>query len=236
MGSLLYKKSIPVTDRISVRIPTVGEILDNEDLYYWLVHVITATPYDMMVFLDDAGVDFTAIDDYQLFLWLFDSLKECDTSLVFDELDLSSFEKMINPSNGMAIIKDRISGIVIDKLVFTNICNALRKIHHLKRNAKTPANSAAKKYMIQRARDKLKRQKGREASSHLEELIIALVNTEQFHYRFDDVRDLSIYQFNESALQVIKKIDFDNRMHGIYSGTISAKDMSQDDLNWLTHK
>jgi hypothetical protein len=25
-------------------------------------------------------------------------------------------------------------------------------------------------------------------------------------------------------------------MHGIYAGTVSAKDLSQDDLNWLTHK
>ena len=49
-------------------------------------------------------------------------------------------------------------------------------------------------------------------------------------------RELSIYQFNESVRQIIKKIDYDNKMHGIYAGTVSAKDLSQDDWNWLTHK
>ena len=44
------------------------------------------------------------------------------------------------------------------------------------------------------------------------------------------------YQFNESVRQIIKKIDYDNKMHGIYAGTVSAKDLSQDDWNWLTHK
>ena len=76
----------------------------------------------------------------------------------------------------------------------------------------------------------------RTADSQLEELIVALVNTEQYHYGFEGTRELSIYQFNESVRQVIKKIDYDNKMHGIYAGTVSAKDLSQDDLNWLTHK
>ena len=74
--------------------------------------------------------------------------------------------------------------------------------------------------------------------SQLEGLIVALVNTEQFHYGFEGTRELSIYQFNEGVRQVIKKIDYDNRMHGVYApGTVSAKRFgAKDDLNWLTHK
>ena len=89
--------------------------------------------------------------------------------------------------------------------------------------------------MLERARKKLKRRRKKAEASQLESLIIALVNTEQFPYKFDEVLDLTIYQFNESVLQVVKKIDFDNRMHGIYAGTISAKNMSQDYLNWMVH-
>ena len=125
---------------------------------------------------------------------------------------------------------------MIDRNIHSLICQAIRKIHHLKRNNRKPANDAAKKYMIQRARTKMRRRKNRIEDSQLEELIVALVNTEQFHYDFDSVKSLTIYQFNESVQQVIKKIDFDNKMHGIYAGTISAKDMGQDELNWLTHK
>ena len=32
--NLLYKKEYAINDSVRVRIPTVGEILDNEDRYY----------------------------------------------------------------------------------------------------------------------------------------------------------------------------------------------------------
>ena len=59
---------------------------------------------------------------------------------------------------------------------------------------------------------------------------------EEIKYDFESVKNLSIYQFNESVKQIIRKVDYDNRMFGVYSGTISAKDLSQEDLDWLTHK
>ena len=235
-SSLLYKKACQVGDSISIMIPTIGEIFENQELYYWMISLLTATPYDMMVYLDDKGIDFTEIDDYQLFLWTFTELQNVDTSLVFGDLDVGGFVRMVNPVNNTVILRNPNTGVVIDKLVYSEICDAIRKIHHLKRNYRNPANKASKDYMIRRAREKMKRRKNTDTSSQLEELIVALVNTEQFHYNFETVKDLTIYQFNESVQQVIKKIDFDNRMHGIYAGTISAKDMSQDDLNWLTHK
>lgn len=234
--NLLYKREIQVNDKIKVVIPEVGQILDDEDGYYGLVSAFTATPYDMMVQLDDAGIDFTQIGDYDLFLFLFRSMREADTSLLFGDLDLSGFYPMVNPENDMVILRDDTHGITIDRGVYDRIADAIRTIHHLKRNSKKPGNNAAKKYMLQRARQKLKRHRGKIEKSHLEELIVALVNTEQFSYRYDEVLGLTIYQFNESVQQIIKKIEYDNRMHGIYAGTVKAKDLSQDDLNWLTHK
>ena len=88
--------------------------------------------------------------------------------------------------------------------------------------------------MLQRAREKQKRAKGRTSDSQLESLIVALVNTEQYKYGFEGTRELSIYQFNESVRQVIKKIDYDNRMYGVYSGTINAKELKREDLTWLS--
>ena len=234
--SLLYKRKYPINEFIQIEIPTVGEILEQEDTYYSMVSLITATPYDMMVQLDDMKIDFAEINDYELFVLMFQALKTRDTSLIFGTLDLNKFSVMVNPQNNTVVLRDPESGAMIDRNIHSLICQAIRKIHHLKRNNRKPANDAAKKYMIQRARTKMRRRKNRIEDSQLEELIVALVNTEQFHYDFDSVKSLTIYQFNESVQQVIKKIDFDNKMHGIYAGTISAKDMGQDELNWLTHK
>lgn len=234
--NLLYKKEHPINEFISVRIPSVGEILECEDEYYGLISMITAMPIDMMVQLDDIGVDFTTINEWELFLLLFGSIKDRDTSLIFGDLSLSQFQPAINAQNNTVMLIDKSTGAKIDRAIHGQIANILRKIHHLERNNRKPANGDAKEYMIRRAREKMRRQSKRVTDSQLEGLIVALVNTEQFHYGFEGTRELSIYQFNESVRQVIKKIDYDNRMHGVYAGTVSAKDLSQDDLNWLTHK
>lgn len=234
--NLLYKNKIPINERISICIPTVGEVVDCEDEYYSIVSVLTAMPIDFMVQLDDAGIDFTSINEYELFLIMFEELKNRDTQMVFGDLNLSKFELMVNQQNGNIVLHDEENDITIDRAVHSLIADALRKIHRLEKNHRKPANNEAKEYMLKRARNKLRRTKNRKQKSQLEELIIAMVNTEQYKYDFEGTRELSIYQFNESVRQVIKKVDYDNKMYGIYSGTISAKDLSQDDLNWLSHK
>ena len=163
-------------------------------------------------------------------------LRAQDTTLIFGDLDLSKFIVDINEQNNMMVLRDREHGIVIDDWVHANICNALRQIHGLKRNNKKPANGEAKRYMLERARKKLKRRQGKVQDSALEELIIALVNTEQFSYTYQTVREMSIYQFNESLHQIAHKINFDNIMRGVYAGTVSVKDLNPKELNWLSHK
>lgn len=234
--NLLYKQEYAINEHIKIQIPTVGEVLDNEDDYYTMVTMLTAMPVDMMVQLDDIGVDFTAINEYELFLILFNALKDKDTSLIFGELDLKPFRSAVNPQNNTIVLRNKETGVVIDRGIQGQIASVLRKIHNLKRNNRKPANQEAREYMLQRAREKMRRRTKRVNDSQLEELIVAMVNTEQFHYGFEGTRELSIYQFNESVRQVIKKIDYDNRMHGVYAGTVNAKELSQDDLNWLTHK
>ena len=234
--NLLYKPEYAINEHIRIQIPTVGEVLDNEDDYYTMVTMLTAMPVDMMVQLDDIGVDFTAINEYEHFLILFNALKDKDTSLIFGELDLKPFRSAVNPQNNTIVLRNKETGVVIDRGIQGQIASVLRKIHNLKRNNRKPANQEAREYMLQRAREKMRRRSKRVNDSQLEELIVAMVNTEQFHYGFEGTRELSIYQFNESVRQVIKKIDYDNRMHGVYAGTVNAKELSQDDLNWLTHK
>lgn len=233
--SLLYQKQVPINDSIHIVIPTVGEVIDNEDDYYSLVFALTASPIDMMVQLDDIGIDFTTINDYELFLLLFSSMQQQDTSLVFGDLDLKKFELAVSGQNSNLILVDKADNIIIDRAIHGQIANALRRIHHIEKNLKKPANKEAMAFMLERARAKLKRERNRKKESQTESLIVAMVNTEQFKYDFESTRSLSIFQFNESVHQIIKKVDYDNRMYGVYAGTINAKELSRDDLNWLIH-
>lgn len=234
--NFLYKKQIAINDSISIVVPTVGEIIDNEDAYYGLVSMLTAMPIDLMVQLDDAGIDFTTLNEWELFLLLFGGIKSQDTHQIFGDLDLSKFKMAVNEQNGTIILLDDEHDIRIDRAIQAQIANVLRKIHHLEKNTRKPANEEAKKFMIERARAKQRRNRNRKEDSQLETLIIAMVNTEQYKYDFESTRGLSIFQFNESVRQIINKVDYEHRMYGVYTGTINAKELSQDEMNWLKHK
>ena len=233
--NLLYRRDYPVTDSISVVIPTVGQILDNEDLYNDVVSAFTAMPIDFMVQLDDAGIDFTTINAFDLFIMLSEGLKKVDTSLVLKDIKLSEFELCVNNQTKKLVLYNQESGIEIGRREHSQIASALRRINHLEKNRKKPGNDDAKQYMLERMRQKMKRHPRTEASQ-LEQLIVAMVNTEQFKYDFESVRNITIYQFNECVRQIVNKVNYDNRMIGVYSGTVNVKELSQDELNWLVHK
>lgn len=233
--NLLYRRDYPVTDSISVVIPTVGQILDNEDLYNDVVSAFTAMPIDFMVQLDDAGIDFTTINAFDLFIMLSEGLKKVDTSLVLKDINLNEFELCVNNQTKKLVLYNQESGIEIGRREHSQIASALRRINHLEKNRKKPGNDDAKQYMLERMRQKMKRHPRTEASQ-LEQLIVAMVNTEQFKYDFESVRNITIYQFNECVRQIVNKVNYDNRMIGVYSGTVNVKELSQDELNWLVHK
>ena len=234
--NLLYKKSIPITSDISIVVPTVGEILDNEDEHNDIISSLTAMPIDMMVQLDDVGIDFSEINAYDLFILMFRSLKNMDTKLVFGDLDLTKFDVIRDDKTRKFRVECKQTGVVIDRAIHTTIASTIRKIYHLEQNRRRPANQEAKEYMIHRAREKMARRKNRQEISRLESLIIAMVNTEQFKYNYEQVGDLTIYQFNESVYQIIHKVDCEHKLNAVYAGTLSPSDLSQDELNWLSHK
>lgn len=231
--NLLYARELAINNKISVVVPTVREILSDEDGYYGLVSMLTAMPIDYMVLLDDMGLDFSNMNAYDLFLLLFPAIQSQDTSLIFGDMSLEHFTRMVNEQNGLTVLVDPVNDIVIDRAIHGQIQAALRKIHHLEKNNRRPGNEDARKYMLERARIKQKRRKRRHQDSALESMIIAAVNTEQYKYDFGTTLDLSIYQFNESVRQIIRKIEFDNRMIGVYAGTVDATKVDPDDLKWI---
>lgn len=230
----LYSKTIPIRDGLTVVVPEVGEVMADEDRYYQAVSVFTATPYDLMVQLDDAGIDFSTLSEFGLFLLLFNSLRAMDCKLLFDSLDVSSFVPQTIPGDetgGIQLVNR--DGVVIDQAAYEAVGQVLRRINNFEKTNKKPGNEAARKFMIERARVKQRRAARKPRRSQLEDLIVAMVNAEQFHYGFEGVQHLSLYQFNVSVTQVIKKVNYDHLMAGCYAGTIDIKKIDQSQLDWL---
>lgn len=243
----LYRSRYDINDKIKVSVPTIGEILtptlpdgspgdSREAEYNAILSVWTAMPIDYMLELDDAGLDFAKMTDYELFHILFPSLQSRDTSMLFGDLDFSKFIRAVNQENGEVVFVDTDNDIVIDRSIYHLISKRLCEINGIQRNMKRPAGEETKRFMIERARIKRGRRKRNDVESQLETLITALVCTPEFKYDYESVKSLTIYQFNESVRQIIKKVDYDKRMIGVYAGTVNVKELANDDLNWLIHK
>lgn len=232
--SLLTATSISILPNLSIRIPSVGEILESEAHYYHLISSLTATPFQYMVPLADMGVDFTRITDYQLFLMLFPSFTKSDLSILFGNLDLSDLIICTHPDNGTEILYSPRNDLVIDELVHDQMAAAIRKMNHLQKETRRPGNEEAKEFRIQLERKKQKRHAGKPYEPYLEKLVVALVNRPEFKYNYEEVRHLTIYQFHQSFEQIKTSILFEHTMTGVYAGTVdTSKIKDRSCLSWI---
>ena len=233
---VLYQDHVFINDAISIRVPSVGDVIDDEDNFFAAVTSVISTPYDMMVQLDDAGIDFTEIDNFGLFCMMINNLRDGSGSILFGDLDFSKFEMAFNKKTNEVVLLDEENGLVIDRAVHEQMAVAVRKILQIKKNVKKPGNEEGKKYMLKIARMNQKRQrrlaKDKE-TTQLEDIIISLVNNREFPYNYETVRDISITQLYLSLNQVGHKINYDNIMRGYYAGTIKLEDIKHDERTWL---
>ena len=235
--SLLNATSVDIVPNLSIRIPTVGEILEDEDKYYEIASSLTATPFQYMVQLDDMGIDYTQITDYQLFMMLFPMYAKSDLSLLFSDLDTSDFGIYINQQDNSQVIYSPNNNIIIDELIYNDLADTIRKINLFEKVKSKPGNESARKYLLEKERKKQKRNAKKPKEPYLEKLVIALVNTSEFPYNYETCMDLSIYKFNQSFKQIQQKITFDNTMIGVYAGTVDTSKMTNKDaLSWISSK
>ncbi len=235
--SFLNLSSVEILPNLSVRIPTVGEILKDEDTYFNLVYSLTATPFQYMVQLDDMGIDYTTITDYGLFKILFPIYAKSDLSILFGSLKTSDFDIYMDPKNNSEVVYSPQNKIEIDEFVYHDLSDVIRKINLLKKEKSKPGNESAKKYLLERERKKQKRNTKKPQEAYLEKMVIALTNNSEFPYNYDNCMDLSIYRFHQSFKQIQHKIAFDNTMFGIYSGAVDMSKLGDRDcLSWIPIK
>lgn len=238
--SLLNRPSVQITDQLSLRIPSVGEILDCETDYFSLVSVMTSSPYQYMVQLDDIGIDYTQITDYQMFQLFFPVYAQNQNlSVIFGSLSLKDIALFHDHTTDLDVLYSPSSDIKIDEFVYLNMAKVMRQINCIKYERKRPKGEHTRKYLLEKERRHLKnleRMKKRKEyeQPEFEKLVVALVNNEKFKYDYESVKQLSIYNFYQSFRQIQHQINFNNVMHGVYSGTIDTSKLSDKScLSWI---
>lgn len=229
---------VKINDFITIRQPSVREIIEyGDNKYYSMVHTLCSVGADLKWQLDDMGIDYTKIEDFELFysiLAMRFSVKE--TRILFgDKIDFSKMLVMYNKELDEHVMIQKFedgSFVQIDRYVYSCIMNVLRKIHKMKRNDEIPANEATRKILIEDARDEYEMNKNKKTKSYLLPLLSTVVSTNGGNRKY--VLDLNIYAFMDCVARFGKIKNADLLLSSGYSGFgIDLKKIDKEETNWM---
>lgn len=183
-----------INDHIKIVQPRIGQVVDyGEAQYFSMVHTLTAIPSDMKSNLWDIGLDWTEVEDFELFMMLSQTLTPDRTGILFGDFDFSKLKPFRNNQNGDIVLADKETGIIVDKMIYLRIMNYLRKLHNIKPKVEKAANKMTKKVLIEEDRQRILHAKDKPFKSYLLPLISAIKVKQG--YTKDYVRNMGLYEF-----------------------------------------
>lgn len=230
--SLYFGEPYTINEHLTIFQPTIDDIVKfGEREYFSVVHTLCAIPSDMKSQLDDIGIDYEQISDFELFMMLIPTLKKEQTSILFGDVDFQALRPYRNPKNDQIVLADRDTGLVIDMLIYERIVNYLRKVHNLKKKVEHAANRYTKRILIEEDRKNILLNKNKPYQSFLVPLVSSV--KVRMGYTKDYVRKMGIVEFFDDIgrLQIINNADA--LLRGVYGGMIDTKKINQNDLNWM---
>lgn len=150
--------------------------------------------------------------------------------LVLKDIDLSDFIPC-KMENEQIILYDAKHDITIDRAVYSQVVDVVRKIHGFKRNNQMPANEKTKMDLIEDARDEAMMSSSKPYKSILKPLVSAL--TVKCGLCGDDkIWNMNISMFFDNIKRIGKIQDAQLLLQGAYSGFASLKGVDKTRLDW----
>lgn len=229
---LYFGDDFVINDSIRIRQPLIGDVIVyGEAEYFSMVHTFTAIPSDMKSQLWDMGLDWTKVEDFELFMMLAQTLTQDRTSILFGALDFSKLRPFRNNQNGDIVLADKETGIIVDKMIYLRMMSYLRKLHNITPKVEKAANKITKRVLIDEDRQKKMLAKDKPFKSYLLPLISS-VKVKQ-GYTKDYVRNMGLYEFFDDVARMQLINNADHLLSGVYAGTIDMKKINKSELNWM---
>lgn len=204
-----------------------------------MVHTLCSVGADLKWQLDDIGIDYTQIPDYELFYSILArGYSKEDTKILFgDTLDFSQMKLVHDDNINENVLVQYLENnkqIRVDRFIYTSIVGILRKEHKFKRNDELPGNEATRQILIEDAREEYEENKNKPSKSYLLPLISTMVNSEGFKRDNDTVFDMKIRAFMDSVARVSKIKNAELLLQSGYSGFgIDLKKIDREALNYM---
>lgn len=150
--------------------------------------------------------------------------------LVFKDLDFGDFVLRKQTTDGQIVLYNPEKNIVINRIIYRQIVEAVRKIHGFKRNNEIPANEQTKIDLIEDARDEAEMAQRKPFQSVIRPLLSTLkVVTGQCGS--STIWDMKINEFFYDIRRLGKVKEADRLLQGACSGFASLKGIDKNRLD-----
>lgn len=224
---------VKISDSITLHQPTIGEIEKHGELLFFSVFsTICAIPSDFKSELWDKGVDWTVVDDFDLFIMLSRFYPIEKTSIIIPGIDFSTLEPMMSSDNQL-LLASKDASVIITRNDYILMIEYIREFLGIRPKAEKKVHDRyTKMALLNDDRRLKKKQEGKPYKPFLLPMIVTLVNTEEFSYDYSTVFNLTINQLTKSYIQIQKKKQSIALMQGSFSGFIDTSKIKSTDLNW----
>lgn len=236
--TLIAGDPIVVNDWIQIKQPTLNDIKKiGESEYYNVLWTLCSSPWDMPSMLDDIGIDFMSISEWDFFRMLLPMVTNVDLSVIFGDLNFAEFQEMqMTEENGdKSIVLFRAKDQkIFDEETYHMFIKCLRELIGFQHKGKKAANKATAEIIIMDDRKKRQQQEKdkKEYESIIYDMIVSLVNTEEFSYDYKTVMDITLYQLMKSFTQIQGKKSAVALMQGSMSGFVDTSGINPTDMTW----
>lgn len=232
MLRLYFGDDYVVNDKIKIRQPTIGEIVDyGEQEYFSMAHMISAISSDFKPELTDMKLDYEKITDIEMFYIVTRNMEVDQTRILFGELDFSKL-KMFEQPNETLLLYDAESEVRIDFHVHAMMMQYVTRLHGIVKKPEFGANQGTKDFLIEDDRQRKKRQAKKPFESILLPLISAMVNSAGFKYKKEEVRGMKMFEFFDSVQRIGVIQSSQALLQGGYSGMADLSKVPKESFNW----
>lgn len=229
---VLKGSPIKIDELITLTQPTIGQITDfGEQHFFSTFFTLCSVSSDMKSSLWDAGLDFMKVSDWEMFLMLSRNFSKKDTELIFGDVDFAAMQMMKYPATGEIVLTN--GKMAVTEASYETFIPYVREMIGYVMNRDKAANKATKMAMIEEDRMNRYYNAKKSFTSSLHPIIISLVNTEEFPYKYEEVYDLTLYQLMKSYMQIQNKKSAMALYQGSMSGFVDTSKINRKDFSWI---
>lgn len=234
---LYLGSNIKIANGITLYQPTIGEIANyNEAEYFSVAQTLCSTPSSMKVQLDDMGLDYMKIEDFQLFMMLCNSLTIDKTKPLLGDLDLTRFKPYsVGETEEVILANGDVdedgNPIIINPIIYEILVTYIRKMHGFKKQVDKAGNAITRKVLIDDERKSAERNKNKPYKSFLVPLVSSLQGRQGYTKEY--ICSMGLYEFMNQINRVQIIVQADAALGGMYSGFVDTKKLDKTVLDWM---